>query len=96
MKTDAYTKAILTIIAVCLVVLAGKSFDSALLVSTAHAQTRNIVDVNIVQIGGEGLNKGVVHPSIQGASLPVNIQRINGEDFSRTGGQSLPVKVREQ
>jgi hypothetical protein len=58
MKTDAYTKAILTIIAVCLVILAAKSFDSGLVVSTAHAETKNIMDVNIVQINGEGVNTG--------------------------------------
>jgi hypothetical protein len=95
MKTDAYTKTILTIIAVCVVILAAKSFDSGLLVSTAHAETKNIMDVNIVQINGQGVNTGVVSPSINGASLPINIQRINGEDFSRRRGQPLPVRIQE-
>jgi len=95
MKTDAYTKGILTIIAACLIILASKSFDSGLVVSTAQAQNKNIVDVNLVQINGVAVNSGVVSSSAKGASLPVNIQRISGEDIAKTHCEPLPVVLRE-
>jgi hypothetical protein len=43
MKTDLYTKAILTIIAICLLYSAGKD-----MVVPAYADRNDVVDVNIV------------------------------------------------
>ena len=47
MKTDLYTKNILTIIAVCLLYSAGKD-----MVAIAYADRKEIVDVNIVAVSG--------------------------------------------
>ena len=54
MKTDLYTKAILTLIASCLLYIVVK--DVAL-VKDAHAQTGGVANVNIVQIGGRPINE---------------------------------------
>lgn len=102
MKTDAYTKIVLTIIAICLIILAGKSSDSSLLVSTAQAQGRNIMDVNIVEVDGLGIRTGL-------GSLPVNIAQISGQDFGKPVNPyavpnfgntppppALPVKITEK
>jgi hypothetical protein len=52
MKTDLYTKSVLTIIAACLLSIA---FRDVPLVSTAHAQSpQGPLDVNIAEIGGSG------------------------------------------
>jgi hypothetical protein len=92
MKTDAYTKTVLTIIAVCLIILAAKSFDSGFLVSTAHAQLNGngtTVDVNIARIGGFDFKTSGVHNN---ASLPVNIERVRDVEL---GAPVLPVKSKE-
>ncbi|MDP3919260.1 MAG: hypothetical protein Q8R76_00415 [Candidatus Omnitrophota bacterium] len=49
MKVDLYTKAVFTVIALCLVYMVAKDISS---VPTAHAQ-QNMVNVNIQRIGGE-------------------------------------------
>ena len=47
MKTDLYTKTILTIIAICLLFIAGKDA-----VVPAYAERKDIIDVNIVAVSG--------------------------------------------
>ena len=47
MKTDLYTKTILTIIAICLLFIAGKD-----MVVPAYADKKEIIDVNIAKIDG--------------------------------------------
>lgn len=88
MKNDAYTKTVLTIIASCLIILAGKSLDSSLPV---QAQSRTL-DVNIAQIAGKDFRDD--------SGFPVNIMRINGKEFGQVieppslNPPALPVKVR--
>ena len=62
---DRYTKAVLTVIAVCLVYQVGKE-----LVSPAVAQGR-VQEVNIVGVGGNGFSFGAVN-SLSPA-LPVKV-----------------------
>ena len=53
MKTDAYTKFILTVIAICLLALVLKPYDGGGLISTVHAaasSTNEPVEVRIVGI----------------------------------------------
>jgi hypothetical protein len=47
MKTDLYTKTILTIIAICLLYSAGRD-----MVVLAYAARNDVVDVNIVAVSG--------------------------------------------
>lgn len=49
MKVDFYTKAVLTVIASCLVYFVVKD---ATPIKEAHAQSEGVVDVNIVKIDG--------------------------------------------
>lgn len=49
MKTDVYTKIVLTVIASCLVYLVAK--DMAF-VGSAEAQSRSPIEVNIVEVAG--------------------------------------------
>jgi|GEM_PF-2341321 len=88
-KTDLYTKAILTVIAVFLGILV---FQNMNIVTPAHAtatpvivhapeptQSRNqIMDVNIVQIGGRSITGS-------SATIPVEI---------KSTGKNLPVEVK--
>jgi len=74
MKTDTYTKTILTVIAICLVILAAKSFDPGVLVSTAHAETRSIMDVNIARINGMEFGQVIEPPSLNPPAIPVKIR----------------------
>jgi len=52
MKTDLYTKTILTIIAICLLYITGKD-----MVVPAYADRKEIIDVNIVKIDGRHLGR---------------------------------------
>ena len=49
MKVDRFTKSVLTIIAVCLVLLTLKEYD---IISDAEAAKASITDVNIKKING--------------------------------------------
>ena len=49
MKVDMYTKAMLTVIACCLLYFVAQDLS---VVREANAQTRGVVDVNIVQVAG--------------------------------------------
>ena len=85
MKTDAYTKAVLTVIAACLVCLVTR--DAPPLVPLAHAATSGLTDVNIVKINGV---------DIPDSGMGVNIWGVDGSVFA-TGQVSaskpqLPVK----
>lgn len=67
MKVDRFTKAVLTIIAVCLVLLTLKEYD---IISDAEAQ--GVTDVNIKQINGKSIqNSPTRHGMYNG--LPVVI-----------------------
>jgi hypothetical protein len=77
MKTDTYTKIILTVIAVCLVSIVLKPLNTDVFVSNANAQsylpptTPRVIDVNIVSIDGKpfgGLDVDTLHPA-----LPIKI-----------------------
>lgn len=63
MKPDLYTKIVLTVIAVCLVVLASKELQ---LVPNAQASSGDIVKVDIVKIDGLYVN---------GGELPVKLNK---------------------
>lgn len=69
MNIDAYTKAVLTVIAACLVWIVLKDAN---IVTPAHAQTvATVTDVNIVQIGGSPVAAPADDRSI--ATLPVRV-----------------------
>ena len=86
MKTDLYTKTILTVIAVCLTVNLLKEFE---VIPTAKANTTapnpipaptqsNVVDVNITHIGGTKLVKNTYKSYFEFEDgLPVQIQKNN-------------------
>jgi hypothetical protein len=61
MKTDLYTKTILTIIAVCLLFIAGRD-----MVVLAYADRNDVVDVNIVAVSGNRIG-------VYDKALPVKI-----------------------
>ena len=52
MKTDLYTKTILTIIAICLLCFVGKN-----MVVPAYADRKDIIDVNIAKVDGQYLGR---------------------------------------
>lgn len=76
MKTDLYTKIVLTVIAVCLTISLLKEFEiipsaKANAAATipnpiATATENNVVDVNIVKINGYGVYSG---------NLPVEVKK---------------------
>jgi hypothetical protein len=63
---DGYTKAVLSVIAVCLFWLCVRP---ALVAAPAHASANGRLDVNIAEIGGFRLH--------QSAALPVEIDRLD-------------------
>jgi hypothetical protein len=65
MKPDLYTKAVLTVIASCLVYFVAKD---VVLIQDAHAQSGGVVDVNIVKIDGSSVR-------FSSAALPVKIAK---------------------
>lgn len=69
MKTDAYTKAVLTVIACSLLYFVGRDLG---VVPDAHAQSKGPVDVNVVQVAGATIsNNGMVSYD---AFLPVKVK----------------------
>jgi hypothetical protein len=66
MKPDLYTKAVLTVIASCLVYFVVQDITP---IKEAHAQSGGVVDVNIVKIDGTPLH----YPS--SVALPVRIAK---------------------
>lgn len=65
MKPDLYAKAVLTVIASCLVYFVAKD---VILIQDAHAQSDGVVDVNIVKIDGSPVRYSSV-------ALPVKIAK---------------------
>ena len=52
MKTDLYTKTILTTIAICLLYISGRDF-----VVPAYADKKEIIDINIAKIDGRNIGR---------------------------------------
>ena len=95
MNTDTYTKAILTVIAVCLLCLVLR--DSPPLTSTANAANNALAaDVDISLLSQE-LLAGSIANKIAAKVIKVNIVQIDGQDFRlgkvRLGSAALPVEV---
>lgn len=92
MKTDVYTKIVLTVIAVCLVVIVFRNID---FVPTAQAvQTvPAVMPSDVVEVRLVGVDYGVEVPvkikSISDRSLPVKIEDV---DFMC---RPLPVEVKK-
>ncbi len=79
MKTDLYTKIVLTIIAIALWGFLLKP----IFISESVGASNQVLDVNIKEIGGR-----VVYEKI----LDVNIERIRGKTLS---GSTLPVEIKK-
>lgn len=93
MKTDVYTKIVLTVIAVCLVVIVFKNIDivpSARAVPAAPAvpQQKEVLDVRIVGVG-YNVELPVKLQSMSNRSLPVKIEDV---DFMCS---PLPVEMKK-
>lgn len=92
MKTDVYTKIVLTVIAVCLVVIVFRNID---FVPTAQAvQTvPAVLPSDVVEVRLVGVDYGVEVPvkikSVSDRSLPVKIEDV---DFMC---RPLPVEVKK-
>lgn len=65
MKVDLFTKAVLTVIASCLVYFVARDMAP---IKDAHAQSGGVVDVNIVKIDGSPVRYSSV-------ALPVKIAK---------------------
>ena len=52
MKTDLYTKSVLTIIAICLLYFVGND-----ILAPAYADRKEIIDVNIAKVDGQYLGR---------------------------------------
>ena len=65
MKPDLYTKAVLTVIAGCLVYFVVQDIT---LIKEAHAESGGVVDVNIVKIDGSSVR-------FSSTALPVRIAK---------------------
>ena len=72
MKIDVYTKAVLTVIACCLLYIVVKDIN---LVDRAYAQSGRTVDVNLTQIAGRTIEHNDTLASSVGPSLPVKVSR---------------------
>ena len=69
MKTDSYTKTILTVIALCLVYIVAKDVG---VFPNANAQSGQVVDVNITKIAGAPISN---HRLVQSdLPLPVTVK----------------------
>lgn len=93
MKTDVYTKIVLTVIAVCLVVIVFKNIDlvpaaRAIPAAPAVPQSKEVVDVRIVGVG-YNVELPVKLQSMSNRSLPVKIEDV---DFMC---RPLPVEVKK-
>ena len=79
MPTDAYTKAVLTVIAACLVILVARGTP---LVGTAHADSDKVLAVDLVRVNGRSL--------MGSYAVPVDLQRVSGSTVSG----AVPVRNR--
>ena len=82
MKTDLYTKIVLTIIAIALWGLLLKPT----FVSQSVGASTQVLDVNIKEIGGRAINDKI---------LDVNIEKINVRTFTTTIPPALPVEIKK-
>lgn len=90
MKTDFYTKAVLTVIAVCLSIIALKQMD---IIPDAHANSSSIIQSH-AHYGLVPLNAdGSIDVNIKSSSdkIKVNIEEVGG---FWVGGSSLPVRMK--
>jgi methylthioribose-1-phosphate isomerase len=92
MPTDTYTKAVLTVIAACLVILVIRGTP---LVGTAHADTDKVLAVDLVKVNGRSLFNSYALPvNVQEVStqrpLAVNLKEVSGSSFY---GGVLPVDI---
>lgn len=92
MPTDRYTKAVLTVIAACLVILVARGTP---LVGTAHADPEKVISVDLVKVNGRALFNSYALPvNVQEVStqrpLAVNIKEVSGNSFY---GGILPVDI---
>ena len=101
MKTDLYTKSVLTVIAACLAIIALKEVD---IIPTAQAAT-NFTNVHygLVPLNSDGTidvniksSSANVKVSIEDINtydkLPVNIEEVDSYAFSNC---TIPVKVKQ-
>ncbi len=72
MKVDFYTKASLTVIAFCLSYFVVKDIS---IVPDVRAQSRGVVDVNIVQVAGAQINAVNNRIDSYDAFLPVKVKQ---------------------
>lgn len=92
MPTDTYTKAVLTVIAACLVILVARGTP---LVGSAHADAPKVLEVDLVKVNGRSLMTSYSLPvNVQEIStsrpLPVNLKEVAGSSFY---GNTLPVDI---
>ena len=94
MKTDLYTKIVLTVIALLLTINLLKDFEfitSAkantnipVATSVTPQKTESVIDVNIVRIDGRSINSD---------GIDVNIKAVDGSNSSISPFSGIPVKV---
>ncbi|MEN9798336.1 MAG: hypothetical protein RL653_2032 [Pseudomonadota bacterium] len=92
MPTDRYTKAVLTVIAACLVILVVRGTP---LVGAAHANTEKVLAVDLVRVNGRSLFNSYALPvNVQEVStqrpLAVNVKEVAGSSFY---GAAIPVDI---
>ena len=92
MPTDTYTKAVLTVIAACLVILVARGTP---LVGSAHADSSKVLEVDLVKVNGRSLFNSYALPvNVQEFStsrtLPVNLKEVAGSSFY---GGALPMDI---
>ena len=91
MKTDFYTKAVLTVIAVCLTIIVIKQVDIIPIAYAGAPKTNSNTNMNygLVPLNEDGsIDVNVVSSS---ETVKVNIEEVGG---FWVGGSKLPVKVK--
>ena len=97
MKTDLYTKSVLTVIAIALCTIAFKNMN---FVDEAKAESKKMlsdeINVNIAHVGGSSVygTLPINLKELDGSSvstLPVNVKELNGSRLSGT----VPINIKE-
>ena len=95
MNTDTYTKAILSVIAVCLLCLVLRSTPP--LTSTANAANNALDGTVKISLLSQTQLAQAIASAIADEVIKVNIVKIDGQDFRlgkvRLGSAALPVEV---
>lgn len=95
MKTDLYTKVVLTVIAVVLtinllrdvnIITPAQAINPPSVHDVNAPNLREVIDVNIVQIDGRNV-------SSSSGMLDINLQKLNGDIIGYNG---LPVQVKNK